>query len=198
MKRFHLILLALMTGCIVQSFHPFYTDQSKTTLPQLNGDWDLVQAWGDNPKTTGTPWRIHDDKIRTIDDNGLAATIDVTFFKIGDNLFCDSIAGDLGDDAKVSWYWAWHSRPVHTISKIETSAGRLIFKPLDYDWLTNAVAKGQFTLPAIKRTGDNNWPLFTAPSADWEKFLAKYGGDTNAFPATHEFVLKRHELYLGK
>ncbi|HUI06589.1 MAG TPA: hypothetical protein VL486_06250 [Verrucomicrobiae bacterium] len=198
MKRVWLVPLVLMAGCIVQSFHPFYTARSKTALPQLNGDWDLVTAWGESPKRASAPWQIHDDKIKTIDDQGLVATIDVTFFKVDGRLFCDSIAGDLGDDAKVSWYWAWHARPAHTVSKVETSDGRLVFKPLDLDWLTNAMAKGQISLPVIKRAGDDNWPLFTASAADWEKFLATYGGDTNAFPATHTFVLKRHALDLGK
>ena len=198
MKRALPIVLVILAGCIVQSFHPFCTDKSKTSLPQLNGDWDLVKAWGENPKQASGPWRIHDDKIKTIDEKGLAATIDVTFFKVGDRLFCDSIAGDLGDDVKVSWYWAWHARPVHTVSKVETSDGTLVFKPLDLDWLTNAVAKGQVTLPLLKRAGDDNWPLFTTSSADWEKFLAKYGGDTNAFPTNHVYVLKRHALDLPK
>ena len=88
------VLLIILTGCIIQSFHPFYTDKSKIALPQLNGDWDLVRAWGETAEQGSGPWRIHDDKIKTIDDKGLTAMIHVTFFKVGDRLFCDSIEGE--------------------------------------------------------------------------------------------------------
>src|ERR1039457_7165605 len=112
LKRFFPILLIVLAGCIVQSFHPFYTDKSKVVVPQLNGEWDAVTVFGDKVDATNVPpWRISDSAIVAYDSDSLPASVDVTFFKLGKTLFCDSIAGNIGNDNKVPWYWAWHACP---------------------------------------------------------------------------------------
>jgi hypothetical protein len=206
MKRVLPILLIGLVGCIVQSFHPFYTDKSKVALPQLNGEWDAVTAWGDKVGTNAPPWRISDNEIVAYDNDSEPSNIRVTFFKLGGQLFCDSITGDLKDKTgtgnpngtKVAWYWMWHTRPVHTVTKVETNANSLTFIPLDLEWLTNRVAIGEVSLPHLTRSGDDNWPLFTAKPADWEKLLMKYANNTNAFPTNHVYVLKRHTTIPAK
>jgi hypothetical protein len=192
MKRALPLLLVLMTGCIVQSLYPFYTDKSKVTLPGLNGDWDCLVAFGDKQEATNVPpWQITDDKIIPYDPDSQTATIRVVFFKVNGQLFCDSFAGDIGN-SKVPSYWYWHVRPVHTITKVETNADQLVLKPLDLVWLTNLVASSKVSLPHVRRPEDDNWPLFTAKPADWERFLTKYAKSTDAFPTDHMYVLKRH------
>ena len=191
MKRALPIVLIILTGCLVQSYHPFYQEKSKVTLPQLDGEWDAIVTWGDKPDANPSnlpPWRIAGDSVFTPE----SAKIHVTFFKVGGQLFCDSMAGSLDDSNKVSWYWAWHARPVHTVTKIETNGDLLTFKPLDLEWLTNRIAAGRFSLPSLTRTEDKDWPLFTAKAADWEKLLKKYANNTEAFPTNHIYVLKRH------
>lgn len=190
MKRSLLILLVLLAGCIVQSFQPFYTGKSKVELPQLNGNWDAIKAFG-NPLTTSNvpPWQISADQIVAYDPDSKPSKIDVSFFKLGSQLFCDSTAGNSEGQA---WYWAWHTRPIHTVTRVETNGNLLVFKPLDLNWLTNGVATGKISLPYISRPEDDRWPLFTATPAQWEQFLAMYADDTNAFPDTHSYVLKRH------
>lgn len=192
MKRAFPILLVLLTGCIVQSFYPFYTDKSKVALPQLNGDWDCLVAFGEKQEATNVaPWQIADNKIIAYDPDSQTSTIHVVFFKVGGTLLCDSIADNTGD-IKVPWYWAWHVRSVHTVTKVETNADQLVLKPLDLEWLTNLVASGKVSLPHITRSEDDNWSLFTVKPADWEKFLAKYAKSTDAFPTNHMYVLRRH------
>jgi hypothetical protein len=192
MKRAFPVLFILLAGCIVQSFHPFYTDKSKVALPQLNGEWDAVTVFGDPVDSSNMPpWQISADQIVAYDPKSPPSNIHVTFFKLGDQLFCDSTAGTTGNNT-VPTYWAWHVYPVHTVTKIETNADLLIFKPLDLDWLTNRVATGKVSLSNMPRTEDVSWPLFTAKPAEWEKFLKKYGNSTDAFPSNHIYVLKRH------
>jgi hypothetical protein len=196
MKRLFPILLIGLAGCIVQSFHPFYTDKSKVAVPQLNGEWDAVTAFGEKVDATNVPpWRISDNEIVVYDDDSLSSRIHVTFFKLGKTLFCDSIPSnnDNGtNDVKVPSYCAWHLRSVHTVTKVETNANSLTFIPLDLGWLTNRIAMGKVALPHLARSEDDNWPLFTAKSAEWEKFLTEYANATNAFPTNHVYVLKRH------
>src|ERR1051325_9887762 len=145
MKRALPILLICLTGCIVQSFYPFYTEKSKVALPQLNGEWDPVTTWGEDMKSTNIPpWLISTDQILTFDPASHQAKIQTSFFNVGGQLFCDSIAGTIGDDTP--WYFAWHSRPVHTVTKVEAIGNVLTFRPLDLDWLTNRLATGKVSL----------------------------------------------------
>ena len=190
MKRVFPVLFILLAGCIVQSFHPFYTDKSKVALPQLNGQWDAVTIWGDKADTNLPPWRISDNEIVAYDPDSLSSKVQVVFFKLSGQLFCDSTAGDIGD-SKTPWYWAWHVRRIHTVTKVETNCDLLTFKPLDIDWLTNGIAAGKVSLSCLTQPGDN-LPLFTAKPAEWEKFLAKYAKNLDAFPENHIYVLKRH------
>jgi hypothetical protein len=71
MKRALSVLLIFLSGCIVQSFYPFYTDKSKVALPQLNGEWDaMVAAFGEKQDTTNVPpWQISGDQIVAYDPN---------------------------------------------------------------------------------------------------------------------------------
>ncbi|MGD0652337.1 MAG: hypothetical protein ABSA97_14565 [Verrucomicrobiia bacterium] len=203
MKRFFPILLIVLAGCIVQSFHPFYTDKSKVALPQLNGEWDAVTAWGDKVDATNLPpWRISHNEIVAYDNDSKPSKIRVTFFKLGEQLFCDSIAGNIDPNdpngTKVPSYWVWHTFAVHTVTKVETNRSVLTFKPLDLDWLTNRLATAEVSLSHLTRAEEKDWPLFTAKSADWEKFLTKYAKNTNAFPTNHVYVLKRHTTIPAK
>ena len=191
MKRAFPVLLIFLAGCIVQSFCPFYTDKSKITLPQLNGEWDAVITWGDKVTNNIPPWRISATRIIAYGDDSQPAAIDVTLFKLGDQLFCDSIAGGLDDDKKLPWYLAWHVRPLHTVTKVETNGSSLTFIPLNLDWLKNCLATGKVSLPHLTRDEEKDWPLFTATPADWESFLTTYGSDTNAFSTNNIYVLKR-------
>jgi hypothetical protein len=188
MKRVLPVLLVFLSGCLVQSIHPFYTDKSKVALPQLNGQWDLVTAWGKAASTNVPPWQISDNEIVAYDPDSQPSRVQVVFFKLDKTLFCDTTAGTIGD-IKVPWYWAWHVFPVHTVTKVETNANSLVFTPLDLDWLTNRVATGKVSLPHIE---EENSHLFMAKPADWEKFLTKFANNTNAFPANHIYVLTRH------
>ena len=193
MKRAFPVLFILLAGCIVQSFHPFYTDKSKVALPQLNGEWDAITLWGEDVTNRVAPWRISDNEIVAYDKDSAPAKIHVTFFKLDSKtLFCDSIAGDIGNDNKVPSYWAWHVRPIHTVTKVEMVGSVLTFRPLDLDWLTNRVATGKSSLLRLSRAEDNHWPLFTASPDDWEKLLTKNANNSDAFPTNHIYVLKRH------
>jgi len=193
MKRVLPILLIGLAGCIVQSFHPFYTAKSKVALPQLNGEWDAVTAWGNKVDATDLPpWRISDNEILACENDSLYSRIHVTFFKLGGQLFCDSMASNTGKGSTVPSYWAWHQRRVHTVSKVETNVNSLTFIPLDLDWLTDRLATGKVSLSYLVQPEDDKRPLFTAKSADWEEFLTTYANNTDAFPTNHVYVLKRH------
>lgn len=182
----------VVTGCIVHSVQPFCTERSKVKLPQLDGEWDLLTSFGDNvAEKHFKPWVFTNDTLTAWDEAGSRGQINVTYFKVGSRLYCDSIAGD-AEDKSVNWYWIWHVRPMHTVSQVEMKDDTVKFRPLDLDWFTNIVARRIYKLPQIDQS-DAKWPICTATPQQWEKFLTRYGGDTNAFPDAHIFVLKRRQ-----
>jgi len=189
--RLVLALAAVVTaaGCIVQSFYPFCREESKVPVPELTGDWQLLTNFGDDIAAKGIVWTFEPEKIVTRDEKTNTAIIGVAYFKAGKELFCNSVAGD---SEKAGWYWIWHVRPVHTVSKVELKDDVVKFRPLDLTWLTNVVARGEVKLSSVDNPKDS-WPLYTCSTTDWEKFLAKYGADTNAFPDTHIYVLKKQK-----
>jgi hypothetical protein len=180
----------LSTGCIVQSFFPFCREESKVPVPELTGDWQLLTSFGDDVTAKNIVWTFESDKLITRDEKTNTADIGVAYFKAGGQMFCDSWAGEAGD--KTGWYWLWHVRPVHSVSKVELNNDVVKFRPLDLEWLTNRVARGEVKLASVDNPKDS-WPLFICPTADWERFFAKYGADTNAFPDTHLYVLKKQK-----
>ncbi len=181
MKR-RLICVAglLLTGCIVQSLQPFHTEQNKVEVPELTGKWRLVTAWGEDADAGLPPWEFDGDEIVTWDRETNSATIGVTYFKIGELLFADTTA-----KATKNWYAAWHTRPVNTVTLVKLTGDTVEFRPLDYEWFTNRVGN------AFPHVTVDKFPLYTCSTGDWEKFLTTHGGDTNAFPATHRYVLKK-------
>jgi len=191
MKRAMPILLVLLAGCLVQSFSPFYTAKSKVSLPQLNGDWDAIMTWGSRETDTNAhPWQISNSDMTAYDGQS-ASKLEVTFFKLGHQLFCDSKAG-AADNDRIGTYWVWHVRPLHSVTEVETNGDVLTFKPLDLGWLTNQMALGKVSLPHISRAEDDDWPLFTATPEQWEAFLTAHANDTDAFLTNHIYILKRH------
>ncbi len=182
-----LAVMVAAAGCIVQSFHPFCREQSKVPVPELAGDWQLLTNFGEDVAGKGIVWSFESQKIIARDEKTNASNIGVAYFKAGGQLFCDSVAGDT---ETAGWYWLWHVRPVHTVSKVELKDDVVKFRPLDLTWLTNKVACGEVKLAMVDNPKDS-WPLYICSPAEWEKFLAQFAADTNAFPDAHLYVLKK-------
>lgn len=189
MKAFASVALVLLSGCVVQSFHPFYQEQAKTPLPELVGEWTLAAAGSDKAPSV-PPWVFTENgELITYDEKGVAGKLRATFFKVGEQLFCDFEAGDT-EEGRLNPYWILHVRPVHTVAKVQRTAQQLTLVPLNYEWFKKAVAGGEVNLPHLKRDKDDVL-LVTAPPEQWARFLGRYGADTNAFPPNTAYVLRR-------
>jgi hypothetical protein len=187
---FALAVVIVATGCLVQSFYPFCREESKVQVPELTGEWQLLTDWGKDVTAKNLLWTFESEKIIMRDEETNTAKIAIAYFKAGGQLFCNSIAGDAGD--KVNSTWLWHVRPVHSVSKVELKDDVVKFRPLDLEWLTNNVSRGGVKLAAVDNPKDS-WPLFICKTVEWEKFLTKCAADTNAFPDTHIYVLKKQK-----
>ena len=46
-------MIVLVSGCIIKSIHPFYTDETKIDFSRINGDWKSITQLGDNVEKKG-------------------------------------------------------------------------------------------------------------------------------------------------
>ena len=195
MKRAAFVLLLFLSGCVVQSFGPFCSDQSLIYLKEVTGQWSLQTDYGDNVRTNAIrPWVFSGEsatncKLLAFDKQNNGATFEARFFKLGNNVFVDVFPKDFADDAKVNAYWAWTVYPTHTVCKVELTDDKLTLKPLDYDWLKKNLDQHKVSLPYIGKLDD--WVLFIASPEQWEAFLAKQSTNTEAFVEKHAFLLKK-------
>jgi len=187
---FAISVLIAAGGCIVQSLNPFYTPEAVIQMPQLNGEWILVQDYGDKPLPADTRWTFRDKEIETRDKRGALGPVQVVYFRVKDSLYADFAPGD-PEKMGVNEYWIWTVAGVHTLCKVMLSEDNLTLLPLNYDWLPEQVEKQKaISLPFVRAEKDDEL-LFTATGAMWMSFLEKHGQHVEAFSTKHAFVLKR-------
>jgi hypothetical protein len=135
------------------------------------------------------PWTFENNKAFVFDDHDVPGQIALTYFKIGTNIFCDSMASDPPDDPRINGYWLIHIRTVHTVSKVEVNGDTATFLPLNYEWFSKAVERKEVEIPSLKQK--EGLPLYTATPEEWERFLTKHASNTNAFSDKVAMVLKK-------
>jgi hypothetical protein len=194
MKRFALVAAVVLTGCVVQSYYPFCTEKSVIDLKPLVGSWTLKSSFGDDVSGKKLePW-VFDAKggLEVVDPEGNSATMGVKLFKVGETMFLDVMPKDVGDKTKVNQYWMFTVRQSHTVCKVLLDEDRLTLLPLDFVWLKDELPKLDPPLPMLgKVTPGGDLPLFTASPEQWEAFLRKHAGNTNAFPQKFAVILTK-------
>jgi hypothetical protein len=195
MKKAGLILLMLcisvaMAGCIVQSLHPFYTEDALIELPQIHGEWLLTRDdSGDVSGANIPPWRFTSNRIKAFDGRSLEAKLEVKYFSIEDTVFIDITAGD-PFTSSVNEIWAMHVAPVHTAAKVTIKKDTLILTPLNYDWIDAALNAKETSLPIIKLESAK-MTVFNANSETWMAFLKEHKDDREIFAEKLQYVFKR-------
>jgi hypothetical protein len=183
-----LLGMLLMSGC-VQSLNPFFTDDAKVAMPELNGKWTMLDDNG-RPKSQ-KDWMFDDARIMTYSEKGGAGILVATWFKVGDQLYVDTTADSLESDTVSDW-WVFHVMPVHILCKVERDDKRLTFKPLALDWVKQALTNGTVSLPVVKGK-ENDMVLFNAEPEQWMQFLKQQGTNEDAFAGGDEYVFVRSQ-----
>ncbi len=181
-------LVAMISGCVVQSISPFFTQDLVVEVPNLYGRWMLKKS----PFEEGTdkPWMFSKDSIIIPCDKGDVASLSARYFKVKDVVFLDTIAAEPQEN--ISLWWMFHISPMHTVSKVIPGEDTLRVIPLNASWLNDAVKNKSVTLPSVWRE-EMKEHVFMASSAEWIAFLEKYGSDPEAFPDDNAFVFQRSE-----
>ena len=178
--------MILLSGC-VQSLNPFFTDDAKVAVPELNGRWTMLADTG-RPKTQ-KDWVFEGERIMTYSEKGGSGILVATWFKVGDQLYVDTTADSLDSDLVSDW-WVFHVMPVHILCKVEGDGKRLTFKPLDFKWVKQALVRGMASLPVVKGK-ESDMVLFNAEPAQWMQFLEQQGTNEEAFAGESEYTFIR-------
>jgi hypothetical protein len=173
----------MLTGCVVQSVHPFATQKTKKRLPGIEDKWRLVSIGKSGKKKENMgdePWAFSRRDIRApggIEKKSPGAAFDVVYFEVKNTVFASITAGDPGDSAN-EW-WLLHVIPVHELCRVDLDDDKLVLTPLDSEWLKKKIRSKKVSLSHIV-VDDNRW-LFTATSEEWIAFLKEHCDDDDAF-----------------
>jgi hypothetical protein len=186
--------IILFSGCLL-SFYPFYTDETLTTIDDIDGVWT-----GENESWEFTSEENRAYSLIHTDEDGNKAYFSVHFAKVGNETFIDMYPGDGPNSLKPSddanpqikeqeneitgpstfknSFWAFHLVPFHSFGKIIKDKDKVTIKIFDHDFLEKKVSAKEYTIKYEKN--DNNI-LLTASSQDLQKYALKYSNNPDAF-----------------
>lgn len=183
-----LTILPILSGCVIWSFYPFYSEKDLFENDILSGKWidEDSLIWNfSHPVTKNGTIEIMDKKSYELNmtDYDLKKTrYSVNLFKLDKYVFLDffvqQIENQPGVAAKsdVSW-WSLHVLPVHTIAKLTVEPDTLKINWIDGDWLEKQINEKK-----IKIKHENNGDvLLTAKTADLQKMILKIADSEEAF-----------------
>jgi hypothetical protein len=174
------VAIFCFSGCIVQSLHPFFTEDAVIDAPVKKGNWTMINKKGTlmMPK----PWVFENNRITVYDEHGASGIVNVVYFKVEDKIFMDAIADD--PDKGICTWWAMHLTPVHTICQVKIKSDSVLLSPINYEWIEKAIKDRSLGLPHLERKSQD-FLVFTAEPKEWMDFLKRHINDTELFSETH-------------
>lgn len=192
--KWGILVLATMTwlSCVA-SLLPLFEDAYLVSEPGLLGTWkaaDAADTWTFE-KADGMEYLLiqrqaeYDlEKVPSRETTSQKVPGDTVRFRarlgrLGAGLFLDLVPADQGHPEIRNDLYNAHMIPGHTLARVwlEKDSLRIVF--LDQDWLAKAIKDGRMA-PAHVETKD--WLVLTAPTAELQTFILKYGDDKKAFP----------------
>jgi len=200
MKRLKLISgiigFLFLSGCIVYSFYPLYTEDDLFPNDILTGEWvdEEGQQWffehayfgkkvPENIDSTSYILRLKPEEQPEFYEN----TMRVHVVKLGGHFFLDFYMEDYnGDD---DWNLTdFHLIPVHTFAKLEFTDNMLHINWFDQDWLEDLIEENKIR---IHHENNGDVILLTAKPRELQKFVTKYVESEEAFEDGMEAKLTR-------
>ena len=195
------LILLLLSGCLVKSLHPFYKENQSLFKKELIGTWigkdsskwNIVQG----KKTTGLfkPDVPENAYLITYTDNKGSAVFKVHLFQLDNHLFLDFYPEDAVCSNDLM---SMHLVPMHTVARIELTAGRIIIRWYNEEWLIGLFKQNKIRIPHEKipyasgKVNDVDFQvILTASTDELQKFMLKYANDPNALKNDDTFVLSK-------
>ena len=196
-----LLIGLLMSGCLVKSLHPFYTDKDivfrKDILgsytDQDKGTWTIEQnlqkgTFGEKSKLTNSYL------LKLVDEKNRKATFMGVLFQLDNHLYVDFYLITGNDEEAETELYALHVVGVHTVARLKIDKTDLHIMWYNEKWLGELFEKNKIRLAHEKLEGSDNIVL-TASTNDLQKFMQKFANDPNAFEKDEhnnvEYILTR-------
>lgn len=187
----------LLSGCIVQSIQPFYTEESVIELPSIVGKWRLVTVEGKGTEKGEQPWDFTRNEIETYDGN-ISSRISVTYFKVSGVVFADITVAPLRGDEGPNVWWTVHVMPVHSLWRVDLSGDSLALTPINHSWVRNLLEKKKTTLSHARSDDKDFRTLLTGSSKELTTFLSENAANPQAFLRTESYVFERIKGETGR
>lgn len=195
------ILALFLSGCLVLSFYPFYTEKDLFENDILTGKWidedSLVWNFTHPVINTNTSETVNKKtyNLNLADYDFKNTSYNVNLFKLEKTYFLDfyieKIENQTSQPSKsdVTW-WSLHLLPVHTIAKLTIVNDTLNISWFDIAWLEDQIKEKKIKI-RHEKNGENI--LLTANTKDLQKMISKYAESEEAFKDGIKLKLIRSE-----
>jgi len=199
-------LIALfLSGCVVYSFNPLYTEKDLFANDILTGEWLETDDPNSTPDLDESNWSfehpyIDKNKSDVRDslsyeltlrskegDEYITSAFSVHLIKLGEQYFLDFYCEDLMDKENLTLA-DFHVVPVHTFAKLTVENDRLTIQWFDQDWLEKLIRENKIR---IHHEANDDYILLTAKPQELQKFVKKYVNSTEALKDGMKVILVR-------
>lgn len=180
-------LLVFLSGCVVYSFYPLYTDEDLFPNDLLVGQWmdNDSAVWRfdfnykgkklpENRDSTAFILQIKDKKQADFENN---KEFIVHLIKLNGTYFLDFYLEEYFDDDNLTMY-DLHVMPVHSFAKLELKGDSALINWFSPEWLEDLIKQNRIRIHH-ENNGENI--LLTAKPHELQKFVIKYADSEEAY-----------------
>jgi len=151
----------LITGCLIPSLHPLYTDDTLVFDGRLVGTWDGEE---------GGTWVFEKEGERayclTHTSGESSARFDAHLVRLGAGLFMDTFPK--GEPPVEDDICKLHIVPAHCFWRVELGDDAVGLSVIDLDWLADMIGEGKVTVRHEEVEGTT---VLTASTKELQKFM---------------------------
>ncbi|MCA1759117.1 MAG: hypothetical protein LC658_05055, partial [Bacteroidales bacterium] len=178
-------LFLFISGCVVYSFYPLYTEKDLFPNSLLLGKWidDQETEWNFEYAYKGKKVPENVDSTSYIltqkymdDEVPDSSEFSVHVIKLEEKYFLDFYMEEYTED--YLFLKDFHIIPVHTFAKLSVEENKLSIQWFDQEWLEDLLEKNRIR---IHHENNGDFILLTAKPAELQKFVIKYADAEEAF-----------------
>jgi len=189
-------LLLFLSGCVVFSFYPLYTERDLFANDLLVGEWidsdssvwkfDFNYRGKQLPENRDSTAFILQFRQKGQSDFENGKMI-VHIVKLGGTYFLDFYALDYLDKKDLT-VLDFHLMPVHSFAKLNVKGDKAVIRWFDPKWLQELIEQNRIR---IHHENSDDYILLTAQPAELQKFVLKYVNSVEAFDDGLDAELQR-------
>ncbi|MGC8743695.1 MAG: hypothetical protein ACP5T0_07445 [Verrucomicrobiia bacterium] len=164
-----IIALLFITGCLVRSINPLYTEKNLIFDEKLLGEWKVkLDVWKFSKQGNGY-------LLTQIDNEGKKAEFEVHLLKLGKYRFLDFYLKEFDKDLgkKLNSFGLLHLIPAHSFMRVESiEKDETKLRVFSLDWLKKTVEQNPNIIPHIL-VHDKDYPdvILTAETSKLQDFV---------------------------